>query len=153
MPKLEEKDKEILNILQTDGKIGLQALADRVNLSSSPCWRRVKRLEEDGLIDRYAAILNPRILGLRAQAYMQLTLVDHSQDTIDAFDRFVQNEPHIVECASITGSKDFLLKVMAKDAEALESFIMKRLHSLGVVQSTNTQLVLRQTKSSTVLPV
>ncbi len=153
MPNLEEKDREILRIIQVDGKIGLQALADQVNLSSSPCWRRVKRLEEAGLIDRYAAILNPRILGLRAQAYLQLSLIDHSEDTIDAFDRFVQNEPHIVECASITGSRDFLLKIMATDAEELESFIMKRLHRLGIIQSTHTQLVLRQTKSSTVLPV
>ncbi|MDC0738724.1 Lrp/AsnC family transcriptional regulator [Cognatishimia sp. SS12] len=153
MTQLEEKDREILRILQQDGKISLQALAEKVHLSSSPCWRRVKRLEEAGLIDRYVAILNPRALGLHAQAYMHVSLMDHTEATIAAFDRFVQNEPQITECCSITGSDDFMLKVVAEGPEALETFIMKRVLRLGIVRSSHTNFVLRRTKSSTALPV
>ena len=151
--KLEAKDKEILRVLQKDGKISLQALAEAVNLSTSPCWRRVKRLEESGLIDRYAAILNPRKLGLHAQAYMHVSLMDHTEATIDAFDRFVQTEDQITECCSITGSNDYMLKVVAEGPEALETFIMKRVLRLGIVRSSHTNFVLRRTKSSTALPV
>lgn len=151
--KLEEKDKEILRVLQRDGKISLQALAEEVHLSTSPCWRRVKRLEESGLIDRYVAILNPRLLGLHAQAYMHVSLLDHTEATIEAFDRFVQNEDQITECCSITGSNDYLLKVVAEGPEALETFIMKRILRLGIVRSSHTNFVLRRTKSSSALPV
>ncbi|MGH1466500.1 MAG: Lrp/AsnC family transcriptional regulator [Cognatishimia sp.] len=153
MPKLDQKDREILQVLQADGKISLQALADKVSLSSSPCWRRVKHLEEVGVIDRYVAILNPRALGLHAQAYIHVSLLDHTQATIDTFDRFVQNELQIVECASITGSDDYMLKVVAEGPEALETFIMKRILRLGVVRSSHTNFVLRSTKSSSALPV
>ncbi|CUI71729.1 Lrp/AsnC family transcriptional regulator [Cognatishimia activa] len=150
---LEENDKKILRVLQRDGKISLQALADEVNMSTSPCWRRIKRLEEAGLIDRYAAILNPRLLGLHAQAYMHVSLLDHTEATIEAFDRFVQTEDQITECCSITGSNDYMLKVVAEGPEELETFIMKRVLRLGIVRSSHTNFVLRRTKSSTALPV
>jgi len=151
--ELEEKDREILRVLQKDGKISLQALSEAVNLSTSPCWRRVKRLEESGVIDRYAAILNPRKLGLHAQAYMHVSLMDHTEATVEAFDRFVQNEAQITECCTITGSNDYLLKVVAEGPEALEAFIMKRVLRLGIVRSSHTNFVLRRTKSSSALPV
>ncbi len=153
MPMIEEKDREILRILQADGKISLHALAEQVSLSTSPCWRRVKRLEDAGLIDRYVAILDPRALGLHAQAYMQVSLQDHTEETIATFDRFVQTEDQIIECCSITGSNDFLMKVVAEDPEALEHFIMRRVLRLGVVRSSHTNFVLRRTKSNTALPV
>lgn len=150
---LEEKDREILRVLQKDGKISLQALAQQVNLSTSPCWRRIKRLEESGLIEGYAALLNPRLLGLHAQAYMHVSLMDHAEATIEAFDRFVQTEGQITECCSITGSNDYMLKVVAEGPEALEEFIMKRVLRLGIVRSSHTNFVLRRTKSSSALPV
>jgi DNA-binding Lrp family transcriptional regulator len=153
LPALEEKDREILRILQKDGKINLQQLADRVHLSTSPCWRRVKRLEESGLISGYVAILDPRKLGLNAQAYMHVSLLDHTEETIQAFDRFVQSEDRVIECCSITGSDDYLLKVVAEDPEDLEQFIMRRVLRLGIVRSSHTNFVLRQTKSSSALPV
>ncbi len=153
MPSLEEKDRDILRILQRDGKISLQALAERVNLSTSPCWRRVKRLDEAGYIDRYAAILNPRALGLMAQAYLHVSLVDHAEETIKAFDRFVQTEAQVIECCSVTGSDDYLMKVVAEGPEELETFIMKRVLRLGVVRSSHTNFVLRRTKSNGALPV
>lgn len=122
-------------------------------MSTSPCWRRVKRLQDEGIIKSYVALLDPKALGLNAQAYLQLSLINHKEDTIQAFDRFVQNEPQVIECASITGSKDYLLKVVAEDAEALEQFIMRRVLRLGLISASYTNFVLRSTKSSTALPV
>lgn len=153
MPQLDKIDREILRILQIDGKISLQALSEQLNLSTSPCWRRVKRLQDMGVIKGYAALLDAKKLGLQAQAFLQVSLIDHREETIQAFDRFVQNEPQVVECASITGRNDYLLKVVANDPEALEHFIMKRVLRLGLVGASYTNFVLKNTKSSSVLPV
>lgn len=153
MPQLDEIDRTLLRTLQKDGKISLQALAGQVNMSTSPCFRRVKRLQDIGIITGYVALLDQKALGLNAQAYLQLSLIDHKEETIQTFDRFVQNEAQVIECASITGSNDYLLKVVAEDAEALEQFIMKRVLRLGIISSSYTNFVLRRTKSSTVLPV
>lgn len=153
MPHLDEIDRQILRLLQADGKISLQAMAEQLNMSTSPCWRRIKQLQDAGVIRGYTAILDQKALGLNAQAYLQVSLIDHKEETIQAFDRFVQNEDQVVECASITGSNDYLLKVVAEDAEALELFIMKRILRLGLVRSSYTNFVLRRTKSSTALPV
>ncbi|MGR3838965.1 MAG: Lrp/AsnC family transcriptional regulator [Cognatishimia sp.] len=153
MPSLDEIDREILRHLQNDGKMSLQKLADHLNMSTSPCWRRVQRLQDDGFIKQYVAILDSKALGLNAQAYLQVTLIDHKEDTILAFENFVANEDQVVECASITGQSDFFLKVVAKDPEALEHFIMKRILRSGLVGTSNTNFILRVTKSSVALPV
>ena len=128
-------------------------LADRVGLSASPCWRRLKRMQDAGLILGQVAMVSPRALGLTAAAYLSISLIDHSEATIARFDAFVQRHDQVLECATITGSADYLLKVFAADPEALERFIMRELLALGVVRATNTALVLRQTKYTTALPV
>ena len=151
--ELDEFDRQILRQVQADASISTQGLAERVGLSASPCWRRLKRMQEAGLITGQVAMVSPRALGLRAVAYLNITLVDHSEATIARFDAFVQCHDQVVECATITGSADYLLKVFAADPEALEQFIMRELLALGVVRSTNTALVLRQTKYTTALPV
>ncbi len=153
MDTLDATDRRLLELLQHDGKMSLQELAEATNLSTSPCWRRIRKLEELGVINRYVAVLDRRKLGLNAMAYVQVQLIDHSEDTIGAFDRFVQTEPQVVECASITGSNDYMLKVVAQDPESLETFLLKRILRLGLVRSSHTHFMLRQTKSSTALPV
>lgn len=150
---LDAFDRHILRLVQADATISTQGLAERVGLSASPCWRRLKRMQEAGLIVGQVALVSPRALGLRAVAYLNITLVDHSEATIARFDAFVQRHDQVVECATITGSADYLLKVFASDPEALEQFIMRELLALGVVRSSNTALVLRQTKYTTALPV
>ncbi len=153
MPNLTEQDQALLHILQHDGKTNTQSLADQTGMSPSPCWRRVRKLEETGVIERYVALLNAKKLGLNARAYVHVSLLDHTEDTIKTFDRFVQNEPQIVECCAITGADDYLLKVIAPDPEGLEQFIMQKILRLGVVRSSTTHFVLRQKKYSTALPL
>lgn len=153
MSNLDGFDRSILRVLQTDGKIGNQDLAEKVSLSSSPCWRRVKKLEDSGVIDRYVAMLNPKALGLTAMAYVHIALLDHRQETIETLDNFVATQDQIIECSSITGSNDYLLKIIEADNESLEKFIMQRLLRLGIVRSSTTNLILRQQKYTTAFPL
>lgn len=153
MSNLDSFDRSILRVLQTDGKIGNQDLAEKVSLSSSPCWRRVKKLEDSGVIDRYVAMLNPKALGLTAMAYVHIALLDHRQETIETLDNFVATQDQIIEYSSITGSNDYLLKIIEADNESLEKFIMQRLLRLGIVRSSTTNLILRQQKYTTAVPL
>ena len=153
MTNLDNYDRSILRVLQADGKIGNQDLAEKVNLSSSPCWRRVKMLEDSGIIDGYVAMLNPKSLELKAMAYVHIALLDHRQETIETLDNFVATQEQIVECSSITGSNDYVLKIIEKDTESLEQFIMQKLLRLGIVRASTTNLILRQKKYTTALPL
>ncbi len=150
---LDDYEVRILRTLQHHGRASTQELSEAVGLSASPCWRRMKRLEEDGYITRYAAVLDGKKLGLRAFAYVQISLIDHTEAAIKTFGDFVQGSPQVLECVSITGDSDYLLKVVASDPEALEAFIMKDILRLGVVRTTTTNFVLRQIKSGGPLPV
>ncbi|WP_259918022.1 Lrp/AsnC family transcriptional regulator [Jannaschia sp. M317] len=113
----------------------------------------MKRLEEAGIITRYAAVLDGRKLGLRAFAYVHVSLTDHAEATVRTFSDFVAEDDQVIECASITGDADFVLKVAARDPEGLEAFIMKRILRLGVVRNANTNFILRQTKVGGALPI
>lgn len=150
---LDSFEKLILKVLQRDGRASTQALSDAVGLSPSPCWRRVKRLEEDGYITRYAAILDGKKLGLHAFAHIQVSLVDHDVSSIAEFQTFVDKNDQVLECSSITGDFDYILKVAATDPESLERFIMQSLLRLKVVRTTTTTFILRQMKVSGALPV
>ena len=112
MDTIDHYDQAILRVLQNEGKIGIQELAEKVNLSTSPCWRRVKKLEDAGIISDYVALLNPKRLGLTAMAYVHIALLDHRQETIELLDKFVDGQEQIVECSSITGSNDYVLKII-----------------------------------------
>ena len=153
MKKLDSYDRTLLNELQRDSKISTQDLAKRANLSATPCWRRIRKLEEDGIIDKYIAILDPKKLGLNTIAYIHVSLLDHTEQTIQTFDDFVSQHEQIIECCSITGAEDYLIKVVARDPEGLETFIMQKMLRLGIVRSSTTNFVLRQKKYSTKMPL
>ncbi len=146
-------DLAILQQLQTDGRLSMQELADRTGLSASQCWRRVRDLEASGVISGYSAQVRAKSVGLNAISYIHVALQSHQEDNINAFLRLVETEPQIVECASITGDHDFLLKVYAKSPEDLELFIMQCLLKSGLVRDTRSNFVLRQTKTRGPLPI
>lgn len=150
---LDTYEEQILKHLQQDGRASTQELSDAVGLSPSPCWRRVKKLEEEGYITRYAAIVDGKKLGLGALAYVHVSLTEHSEASIEKFYNFVSTSERVIECASITGEFDFILKVAATDPENLEQFIMQRILRLGVVRTTTTTFILRQNKVAGPLPV
>ncbi|WP_282120174.1 Lrp/AsnC family transcriptional regulator [Ruegeria atlantica] len=150
---LQSADIAILQELQKDGRQSMQDLADRTGLSASQCWRRVRDLEAAGIISGYTAQIRAKSVGLNAIAYVHVALREHQEDSINAFLRLIETEPQIVECASITGDHDFILKVYAKTPEELEHFIMQRLLKSGLVRDTRSNFVLRQTKTRGPLPI
>ncbi|MEW7007628.1 Lrp/AsnC family transcriptional regulator [Lentilitoribacter sp. EG35] len=150
---LDAYEEQILRHLQKDGRASTQELSEAVSLSASPCWRRVKKLEEEGYIKRYAAIVDGKKLGLNALAYVHVSLIEHSEAAIKKFYSFIETSERVIECSSITGEFDFVLKVAATDPENLEQFIMQRILRLGVVRTTTTTFILRQNKVAGPLPV
>jgi Lrp/AsnC family transcriptional regulator, leucine-responsive regulatory protein len=151
--KLDKTDRRLLRELQRNGRISNQELAERTNLSTAPCWRRLKKLEDSGVINRYVALLDSHKLGMQTMAFIHLSLLDHSDASIAAIDEFVEQSPEVMECYAITGSEDYLLRIVAEDMEALERFMMQKLLKLKGVKSTNSSLVLRQKKYTTELPI
>lgn len=150
---LDKYDRLLLEALQENGRISNQELAEQANLSAAPCWRRLRKLEEEGIIHRYTALLNPAKIGLNATAYVHVSLVDHRSETLEEFDRFINTAYEVLECYSVSGNYDYLLRVVTADTAAFEEFLMKKLLQLRAVKSSNTDFVLRQKKYTTVLVV
>ena len=140
-------------MLQQDARVSNKELAESVGLSPSPCWRRVRRLEESGVIEQYVARLSRQALGFPVLAYVQISLEDHHPDTIREFDDLVRRCDEVQECCSMSGQYDYLIKVVARDMESYEEFLSGKLLRLGGVQTANTSFVLKQKKSTSALPL
>lgn len=150
---MDSYDRRILAVLQRDARISNQQLAKEVGLSPSPCWRRVRRLEESGVIEQYAARLSRQELGFPVLAYVQISLEDHHPDTIREFDEMIRRCDEVQECCSMSGQYDYLIKVVASDMESYEDFLSGKLLRLTGVQTANTSFVLKQKKSTSALPL
>lgn len=130
-----------------------QEIASQVNLSPAPCWRRIKRLEEQGVVRDYVALVDPATVGLNVIAYINISLMDHHAETVTEFDAFIDTSPEVLECYTVTGEHDYLLRVVAPGIAEVEEFLMQRLLRQKAVNSANTTFVLRQKKNTTALPV
>jgi DNA-binding Lrp family transcriptional regulator len=150
---LDRVDRRILDTLQGDARISNQELAKKIGLSPAPCWRRLRRLEEEGFISGYATLLNGSAIGLPILAYALVTLENHHPETVRQFDRLIQDRPEVLECHSMSGANDYLLRIVAASMEAYEHFLSTQLLQSSAVRSVNTSFVLRTKKSTTRLPV
>lgn len=153
MIKLDKYDKSILSLIQSRGRITNQRIADHVSLSPAPCLRRVDKLESAGIIRQYVALADREKLGLSVLVYIHISLNDHHADTVDSFNRFVERSESILECYSVSGEYDYLIRVVASDVRTLESFIMEQLLQTNTVRSANTSFVLNEKKYTTALPI
>ena len=147
MIELDDIDRRILKALQGEGRLPMVDLAERVGLSPTPCQRRVKRLEQEGVIDRYAALVSPPALGLALQAMVQVTLEDHSEKTVDAFEAAIRARSEVVACYAMTGDMDFLLHVLAPDLASFSDFAMKALLRMPGVRGTRSSFIMQAVKS------
>lgn len=150
--RLDAKDGQILRALQEDGRLSNLDLAQRVNLSPSPCLRRVRLLEEAGAIRGYRADVDPRALGLRITAFIRISLARHDRDVVAQFEARVRGIDDILECHLLTGEADYLLRVMVPDLEAYEVFVRNRLHSIPGISSITTSFVYGTVKAAGALP-
>lgn len=150
---IDKLDISILRELQRNGRISNRDLARRVSLSPSPCWRRLQGLEKSGVVDHYAAVLDPHKVGLPILGYAHVTLHDHQSETVKKFDEAITGAPQVLECHATSGEHDYMLKVVAKDMLSYQEFLSGYLLTIGVVRTVNTSFVLKQLKNTTVLPL
>lgn len=152
--ELDRFDRQILQVLQIDGRISNQELADRVGLSPSPCLRRVRALEESGLITGYRALLDAKALGLTLMALIHISMDQHTPERFNDFESAIGDIPEVLECLLITGqSADYQLKVVVKDLDAYQELLLKRITGIKGVTGVHSSFVLRRVVDKTAFPV
>ena len=150
---LDQRDRKILVELQDDSRITMQSLAERVGLSTSACWRRVRALEEEGVIERYAAIVNARKAGFGLSALVQVSLARHEEENVEQFIREVLQHPEVLECFATSGEADFHLRVVVADIDAYNVFLDSFIFRLPGVSQVRSNIVLKEIKADTALPL
>ena len=150
---LDETDKKILRLLQVDAHLTLKDIAGKINLSLTPVHDRVKRLEKEGIIEKYVAILNKKTLGQNLTVYCQVTLVKQTHDISEGFNESIINMPEVLECDFVSGTFDYMLKVVLPDMESYHHFHQKKLSVLPEVSLINSFFIISEVKSTTVLPI
>ena len=150
--KLDRKDRAILKALQRDSRLTMQQLAALTGMSSSACWRRVKSLEEAGVIDRYAAIVSPRKAGFSLTSMTLVSLARHEEKNVETFVKEVARHPEVLECFATSGEADFHLRVVVEDMDAYNRFLDEFIFRLPGVSQVRSNIVLKEIKLDTALP-
>jgi Lrp/AsnC family leucine-responsive transcriptional regulator len=152
--KLDRTDRRILEEMQRNGRISNLELADAVGLSPTPCSRRVKRLEESGIIERHVTLLNQSHLGLKLTAFITIAMDRHTPDRFNSFEAQVAEFPEVIECSVVTGSAaDYLVKAVVPDMEYYEAFLLGKLTRIEGVTGVQSSFVLRPVVRKTELPL
>ncbi len=152
--KLDRTDKKILQLMQANARISNLELADSIGLSPTPCSRRVKRLEESGIIDKHVTLLKPQALGLNLTAMLGITMDRHTPERFENFEKAITQLPEVLECLIVTGqSADFLLKVVVRDMQHYEKFLLGHLTRLAGVTGVHSSFVLREVMKKTEFPL
>jgi Lrp/AsnC family leucine-responsive transcriptional regulator len=151
--RLDSIDLKILAALQENARIANVELADAVHLSPSPCLARVKSLERDGFISRYVTLLDPRAVGLGVNVFVQVRLEKQVEPSLNVFERAVSQRPEIMECYLMTGSADYLLRVVVPDLEAFQRLLTEFVAKIPGVGNIQSSIALKQVKYKTALPL
>lgn len=150
---LQPKDRRLLAELQRDSRLTNQELADKVGMSSSATWRRVKSLEDNGVIERYTALVNPRKAGFGLASIVHVSLARHEQTHVEHFVREVLQHPEVLECYATSGEADFHLRVVVEDIDAYNQFLDDFIFKLPGVSQVRSNIVLKEIKADTALPL
>jgi Lrp/AsnC family transcriptional regulator, leucine-responsive regulatory protein len=151
---IDKIDKQILHLLQQNARINNLELAQQVNLSPTPCARRVKRLEQAGVIKKYVTELDPEVLGLTLTVLTSVTMERHTADRFEKFEQEIAQLPEVMECYIVTGqASDFLIKVLVRDMRHYEEFLLSRLTKIDGVSGVHSSFVLRQPINKSQLPI
>ena len=153
MAEIDKIDRRLLRALQADGRAAVTSLADTLGLSATPCQRRIRRLEDAGIISGYRAEIEPRRLGLNVQAFVQVSLTSHEEKLVDAFHHALAARPEVVAAYAMSGEMDYLLHILVRDLDAYGEFAMKALLRMPGVKETRSSFVLGVPKASAGIPV
>jgi Lrp/AsnC family transcriptional regulator, leucine-responsive regulatory protein len=151
--ELDSIDRAILKTLQQDGRIQNIDLADRVGLSPSPCLRRVRQLEQAGVIERYVALVDPAKVGMGLTLFARVWLTGQDEESVNVFVEAIKKLPQIIECHLMAGDSDFLLRVVAEDLEGYRRFQIEHLGRIKGVRNIKTEIPMQKIKSSWEIPV
>ena len=150
---MDKIDAQILELLQQDANMTTQQIADRINMSQSPCWRRINKLEEQGLIDRKVTLLNREELGLEVVVFATVNLTAQGRDNLEDFEREVRVLPEVLECYTMAGIWDYMLKIVVKDIRHYEMFVRERLTKLSHIGEVHSHIAVTEIKNSSELPL
>lgn len=151
--QLDDIDRRILEILQEDASLSSAQVAERVGLSSSPCWRRIQRLEKAGVIRKRVALLDPALLGLGIVVFASVRLTAHGRQALPEFEAAVERYPEVMECYTVSGGQDYLLRVATRDIHAYEVFLREQLLQLPSVGEVHSRIAITQVKYTTAIPI
>lgn len=146
-------DKKIIKALQENARLSSQELSDQVGISASPCWRRVKALEESGVVTKYVTLINPEALGLSISIFTNVSLDKQVEAALETFQKAVRKRPEVMECYLMTGDFDYLLRVVVGSLQDYERFLLNHLTKIPGVASIKSSFALKQVKYTTALPV
>ena len=150
---LDAVDARILDLIQQDAGLSVAEIAEHVGLSSSPCWRRIKRLEDAGIIQRRVTVLDKNKLGLNFEVYATVKLTTPTRENLDAFEGAVAKWAEVVQCALVTGGEDYVLRIVTSDMHAFDDFLRGKLLAQGLVSDVHSRIVVRGAKDATALPL
>lgn len=150
---LDAIDARILELIQADASLSVAEIADQVGLSPSPCWRRIRRMEDAGVIRKRVTLLNGQKLGLDFEVWAIVKLTLPTRENLEAFDQAVGGWPEVIQCASITGREDYVLRIVTSDIHAFDAFLRDKLLALGLVSDIESHIVVRGVKDTTELPL
>ena len=151
--RFDDRDRKILELLQRDCRISNADLAERAGMSASACWRRVKAFEDAGVIERYRADVSPTKAGNSFQALVQVQLARHNQEKLAEFIKAITHRAEVLECYATTGQADYQMRVLCRDIAAYNRFLEDFLFRLPAVESAQTNVVLREIKRNTSIPM
>jgi Lrp/AsnC family leucine-responsive transcriptional regulator len=146
--KLDRLDRDILSVLQSDARVSLQELSKQVGLSASPCWTRIRRMEEAGVIEGYTVRLNAQAVGLAETVIVQVTLDSHSDEALFAFGRALADIPEVLEALLVSGDYDYILRIAVSDTRDYERLLRERLYKIPGLRHSKSSFVLRSLKQS-----
>jgi DNA-binding Lrp family transcriptional regulator len=150
---LDAVDVRILELLQRDASLSIAEIAERVGLSSSPAWRRIERLKKAGVIVRQVTLLDQEKLGLTFEVFATVKLQLPSRDNLEKFEAAIAGWPEVVECATVTGAVDYMLRVVTRDIHAYDDFLRDKMLALGLVSDVQSRIVMRVPKRTTAAPI
>lgn len=151
--KIDSLDRKILRLLQSDASLSAAAIGEQIGLSQSPCWRRIQRLKESGLVKQQGMVFDRRKLGFDTMVFAHVKLTAHGRSKVAEFSEAIAEFPEVMECHLLLGQVDFLLRIVTPDLEAYERFFFERLSQLPDVQEVTSSIVLTESKYTTELPL
>ncbi len=151
--ELSQADIKILQLLQENAGLSTAEIAEKIGLSQSPCWRRISRMEQAGVIRKKVVVLDHTKLGMEVVVFVNVSLTTHGRQNLVAFEKEIRKFPEVLECYTVTGQMDYLLKIVTKDIQHYESFIRNKLMTLPMIREMHSTIAITEIKDTTELPL